>query len=163
MSPGQGPGISKAWDKTVIVGDFETSGWGDLDLLGVYTKSFGVDVVPGQKYFLEPCWIDELSGYVSEKTYVCFHATEGESAHARHSLHVLRLSPTNVHASGQKLRSFLRETIRLIGYYPIKKYPDTLRLVVYEDFEAGKVYHFLTNDFSIEDPLTIAELYRERW
>ncbi len=55
------------------------------------------------------------------------------------------------------------ETIRLIGYYSIKKYPDTLRLVVYEDFEAGKVYHFLTNNFSIEDPLTIAELYRERW
>lgn len=27
----------------------------------------------------------------------------------------------------------------------------------------GKVYHFLTNNFSIEDPLTIAELYRERW
>lgn len=55
------------------------------------------------------------------------------------------------------------ETIRLIGYYSIKKYPDALRLVVYEDFEAGKVYHFLTNNFSIEDPLTIAELYRERW
>ena len=44
------------------------------------------------------------------------------------------------------------ETIRLIGYYSTKKYPDTLRLVVYEDFEAGKVYHFLTNNFSIEDP-----------
>lgn len=83
MSPGQGPGISKAWDKTVIVGDFETSDWGDLDLLGVYTKCFGVDVVPGQKYFLELYWIDELSGYVSEKTYVCFPATEGESAHGQ--------------------------------------------------------------------------------
>lgn len=53
------------------------------------------------------------------------------------------------------------ETMRLIGYYSIKKYPDTRRLIVYEDFEAGKVYHFLTNNFSIEDPLTIAELYRE--
>ena len=55
------------------------------------------------------------------------------------------------------------ETIRLTGYYSTRKYPDTLRLVVYEDFESGKVYHFLTNNFSIEDPLTIAELYRERW
>ena len=53
------------------------------------------------------------------------------------------------------------ETMRLIGYYSIKKYPDTLRLIVYEDFEVGKVYHFLTNNFSIEDPLAIAELYRE--
>ena len=55
------------------------------------------------------------------------------------------------------------ETIRLTGYYSTRKYPDTLRLVVYEDFETGKVYRFLTNDFAIEDPLTIAELYRERW
>lgn len=39
------------------------------------------------------------------------------------------------------------ETMRLIGYYSIKKYPDTLRLIVYEDFETGKVYHFLTNNF----------------
>lgn len=55
------------------------------------------------------------------------------------------------------------ETIHLTGYYSVKKYPDTLGLVVYEDFETGKAYHFLTNNFSIEDPLTIAELYRERW
>lgn len=34
---------------------------------------------------------------------------------------------------------------------------------MYEDFESGKVYQFLTNNFSIDDPLTIAELYRERW
>ena len=55
------------------------------------------------------------------------------------------------------------ETIRLTGYYSTRKYPDTLRLVVYEDFENGKIYRFLTNNFAIEDPLTIAELYRERW
>ena len=55
------------------------------------------------------------------------------------------------------------EAIRLTGYYSTRKYPDTLRLVVYEDFESGKVYHFLTNNVSIKDPLTIAELYRERW
>ena len=55
------------------------------------------------------------------------------------------------------------ETIRLTGYYSTTKYPDTLRFVVYEDFETGKVYRFLTNNFAIEDPLTIAELYRERW
>ncbi len=55
------------------------------------------------------------------------------------------------------------ETIRLTGYYTSRKYLDAIRLVVYEDFETGKVYRFLTNNFAIEDPLTIAELYRERW
>lgn len=34
---------------------------------------------------------------------------------------------------------------------------------MYEDFETGRVYRFLTNNFAIDDPLTIAELYRERW
>ena len=38
-----------------------------------------------------------------------------------------------------------------------------MRLVMYEDYETGNVYRFLTNNFAIEDPLTIAELYRERW
>lgn len=53
-------------------------------------------------------------------------------------------------------------TIRLTGYYTAKKYPVELRLVTYEDFSEGKVYFFLTNNFSL-DPLTIAELYRDRW
>ena len=33
---------------------------------------------------------------------------------------------------------------------------------MYEDLEGGKVYRFLTNNFAIEDPQTISELYRER-
>jgi hypothetical protein len=55
------------------------------------------------------------------------------------------------------------EIIRLTGYFSSRKYPDAMRLVVYEDYETGNVYQFLTNNFAIEDPLTIAELYRERW
>ena len=39
------------------------------------------------------------------------------------------------------------ETIKLIGYYTSRKYPDNLRLVVYEDFRDGTVYRFLTNNF----------------
>ena len=42
------------------------------------------------------------------------------------------------------------------------KYPDTLRLVIHEDFCTGIVYRFLSNNFKLE-ALTIAELYRERW
>ena len=38
-----------------------------------------------------------------------------------------------------------------------------IELIVYEDFEAEKFYRYLINNFAIEDPLTIAELYRERW
>ena len=54
------------------------------------------------------------------------------------------------------------KTIRLTGVLTAKKYPDALRLVVYEDFATGNVYEFLTNNFDIE-AITVAELYRERW
>jgi hypothetical protein len=54
------------------------------------------------------------------------------------------------------------ESISLTGLFTAKKYPDLLRLVVYEDFAQNVVYRFLTNDFTLE-AITIAELYRERW
>ncbi len=54
------------------------------------------------------------------------------------------------------------ESIKLTSTQTAKKYPDALRLVVYEDFNTGKVYRFITNNFLL-DALTIAELYRERW
>lgn len=54
------------------------------------------------------------------------------------------------------------ETIKLKGFYTSQKYPDNLRMVVYEDFRDGRVYRFLTNNFKL-DAITIAELYRERW
>ena len=41
------------------------------------------------------------------------------------------------------------ETIRLTEFYTSQKYPDNLRLVVYEDFRDRKVCRFLTNNFSI--------------
>ena len=54
------------------------------------------------------------------------------------------------------------ETIKLTGPLTSQKYPDSLRLVVYEDFSTNTVYRFLTNNFKL-NALTIAELYRERW
>ena len=52
--------------------------------------------------------------------------------------------------------------IRLTGPRTSKWYPDTLRMVVYEDYATDNVYRFLANDFT-HSYLTIAELYRERW
>ena len=54
------------------------------------------------------------------------------------------------------------EIIKLTGIKPSKCYPETLRMVIYEDFATGKVYRFLTNHLGYE-ALTIAALYRERW
>ncbi len=57
---------------------------------------------------------------------------------------------------------FSDETIKLTGSLTSQKYPDSLKLVVYEDFSINTVYRFLTNNFKLE-ALTIAEWYRERW
>lgn len=54
------------------------------------------------------------------------------------------------------------QTIKLTGYISSKKFPDTMRLVAYEDFIDGTLYRFLTNNFDLE-AITVAELYRERW
>ncbi len=57
---------------------------------------------------------------------------------------------------------FSDETIRLTAPLISKKHPDSLKLVVFEDFSKNTFYSFLSNNFRIE-ALIIAELYRERW
>ena len=50
------------------------------------------------------------------------------------------------------------QIIRRIEEASIEKYPDELRMVVYEDFATGNVYRFITNHTGYE-ALTTAELY----
>ncbi len=54
------------------------------------------------------------------------------------------------------------ERIALFGVTAAEKYPDDLRLVTYRDAESGKVFQFLTNDFSHKAE-TIAWFYKQRW
>ena len=54
------------------------------------------------------------------------------------------------------------ELIRLTGYKSKKHYPEPIRMVTYEDYATSVVYRFITNNTEF-DPLTISELYRERW
>lgn len=54
------------------------------------------------------------------------------------------------------------ELIRLTGYQSKKHYPEPIRMVTYEDYATSVVYRFITNNTEF-DPLTISELYRERW
>jgi len=54
------------------------------------------------------------------------------------------------------------ERILLTGYFSGKYYPEPFRMVTYEDYATDVVYRFITNNTTL-DPLTISELYRERW
>ena len=83
MASTDSPAVTRAWGKTVIMADFRSSDWGDADMTEIYTEQFGVPIIVGHKYFIEMYWIDELSGYVSEITRVCYPAVESESIHGR--------------------------------------------------------------------------------
>ncbi len=54
------------------------------------------------------------------------------------------------------------QTVVLTGARTQQDYPAQLRRIRYRDPETGKVYTFLTNDFTLP-ALTIALLYRSRW
>lgn len=105
--------------------------------------------------------------YLMDKGYVKFDSLH-KNFHLKHAWFVTRAKENMKYEilDGREVDPeaglISDETIRLTGFYTVRKYPDTLRLVVYEDFRDGKVYRFLTNDFTLES-ITIAELYRERW
>ena len=105
--------------------------------------------------------------YLMDKGYVKFDSLY-KHFHQNHAWFVTRAKDnmlcivTESREVDTKTGLISDETIQLTGFYTSQKYPDSLRLIVYEDFRDGKVYRFLTNNFSI-DAITVAELYRERW
>lgn len=105
--------------------------------------------------------------YLMDKGYVKFDALY-KHFHRNHAWFVTRAKDNMLYevVESREVDSqtglISDETIRLSGYYTVRKYPDNLRLVVYEDFRDAKIYRFLTNNFAI-DAITVAELYRERW
>lgn len=111
--------------------------------------------------------IEAGSYYIMDKGYTDFKRLY-EKVHRQQAFFVTRSKGNINYAIAQRREvdsnsGILEDvTIRLTGYYTEKKYPVELRLVTYEDFSEGKVYFFLTNNFAL-DPLTIAELYRDRW
>ena len=54
------------------------------------------------------------------------------------------------------------QVIWLANVASIKHYPDKLRRIHYVDFDTGKSFVFLTNNFELP-ALTIAMLYKSRW
>ncbi len=116
---------------------------------------------------MEEIPVEPNAYYLMDKGYVKFDALY-KHFHQKHARFVTR-AKDNMRYEAIESRKvdpqaglISDETIRLTGYQTSRKYPDNLRLVVYEDLRDGKAYRFITNNFTI-DALTIAELYRERW
>lgn len=54
------------------------------------------------------------------------------------------------------------QTIRLVNFYPLKRYPDHLRRIKFLDTEHDRKLIFLTNNFDLTAS-EIAQLYKHRW
>ena len=54
------------------------------------------------------------------------------------------------------------QTIKLIGFYVSKDYPEKLRRIKFHDIERDKTLTFLTNNFELS-ALEISMLYKNRW
>ena len=116
---------------------------------------------------MEEIPVEPNAYYLMDKGYVKFDALY-KHFHQKHAWFVTRAKDNMKYAVVESREVdpqaglITDETISLTGYQTSRKYPDNLRLVVYEDFRDGKVYRFITNNFTV-DALTVAELYRERW
>lgn len=116
---------------------------------------------------MEEIPVEPNAYYLMDKGYVKFDALY-KHFHQKHAWFVTRAKDNMKYAVVESREVdpqaglISDETISLTGCLTSRKYPDNLRLVVYEDFRDGKVYRFITNNFTV-DALTVAELYRERW
>jgi hypothetical protein len=69
---------------------------------------------------------------------------------------------TGQHSAGGKKGVLSDLIIKLNGPISSRKYPSRMRMVVFKDEEAGKIYRFITNNFRLA-AATIAAIYKQRW
>ena len=113
-----------------------------------------VPVEPGNYYLMDKGYVDFKQLFLHFHRQRAFFVTRAKDN--------MKYEVVEEHPVDKSTGVVSDSTIRLTGLKTSRWYPDTLRMVVYEDYATGNVYRFLTNDFT-HSYLTIAELYRERW
>jgi hypothetical protein len=111
-------------------------------------------VEPGSYYILDKGYIDFHRLYTLIHQSRAFFVTR-----AKDNIKYEVISSADVDQDAGLISDQL---IKLTGCKSSKSYPETFRLVIYEDYSTGIVYTFMTNDLDLP-ALSIAELYRERW
>ena len=116
---------------------------------------------------LDNLYVEPAAIYVMDKGYVDFFRLF-HLIHQKRAFYVTRAKSNmkyiveDTFPVDQQTGVISDESVRLTGYKTSRQYPESFRLVTYEDFETSVVYRFMTNNTEF-DALTIAELYRERW
>lgn len=113
-----------------------------------------IPVDPGSYYLMDKGYVDFKQLFNHFHRQLAFFVTR-----AKDNMKYEVVEENPVDSSTGVISDFI---IRLTGQNTSKWYPETIRMVVYEDYTTNNVYRFLTNDFK-HSYLTIAELYRERW
>jgi len=113
-----------------------------------------IPVEPGSYYLMDKGYVDFKQLFNHFHRQLAFFVTR-----AKDNMKYKVVEEKPVDSSTGVISDFI---IRLTGQNTSKWYPETIRMVVYEDYATNNVYRFLTNDFK-HSYLTIAELYRERW
>lgn len=110
-------------------------------------------VEPGAIYVMDRGYLDLARLYAMDlsKAFFVIRAKKNTKVQRRYS-HPVDKS-TGVQAD---------QTVYFTGYQSNKDYPDALRRVRYKDAESGRLFYFLTNNFSLP-PETIALVYKLRW
>jgi hypothetical protein len=116
---------------------------------------------------LDELYIEPAAIYVMDKGYLDFFR-RFNLIHGNRAFFVTRAKDNMQYAvessdpTDMQTGVISDEMIRLTSYKSGKHYPEPFRMVVYEDYATNVVYRFITNNTML-DPLTISELYRERW
>lgn len=82
MSAGKSPGVSSAWNDTVIITPGIVDDWGDASLTAPYNDKIGFLPKEGEKVFVELCWIDPASGMTGEPERTVIVCVSEERAEA---------------------------------------------------------------------------------
>lgn len=120
------------------------------------------DVKAMDELYIEPAAI-----YVMDKGYVDFFRLFN-LIHQKRAFFVTRAKDNMVYevvssnVVDKQTGVLSDEYVKLTGYKSSREYPESFRMVTYEDFSTGVVYRFITNNFELPS-ITISELYRERW
>jgi hypothetical protein len=121
--------------------------WNDMRALDVMTFEAGAIYVMDR-------------GYLDfERLYRLNQAAAFFVTRAKYKFKFYRLSSRRVDTASGLICD---QTIRPSGVHTPRKYPERLRRIKYRDGESGRVFTYLSNNFTLP-ALTIAELYKCRW
>jgi hypothetical protein len=108
--------------------------------------------------------IEKHSIYTFDKGYICFEFLQ--KINKNKAFFVTRTKTNTqyriIERKKKTHKNVKADWIVRFSSYKSKDYPEKLRVVRFKDEDSGKIYEFMTNNFSLSAK-TIADIYKARW